>query len=158
MSKLSDESGSSGERQNSYGSTSTLRLCTPNFGLTHMVLPKPLALQQLHIPPPPSIPPSSYDYYEIPSDHHNYYSLNDCIDCLQSENVPIYATNRRPSSSMTMREAEYGIYGHGPATGPPPSIEPIYGTTPYHFGLDKKGLLQIDYSCNWNNLHRYISK
>ena len=30
--------------------------------------------------------------------------------------------------------------------------------TPQHFSLSKKGLLQIDYSCNWNNLDRYIAK
>lgn len=29
---------------------------------------------------------------------------------------------------------------------------------PNNFGLSKKGLLQIDYSFNWNNLHRFIAK
>jgi len=141
-----DGDSSSTDLQNSCDSASTLRLCTPNFGLTRIVLPKPPPLHELHIPPPPSVPPSSsYDYYEIPSDS-NYYSLNDCMECLQTENVPIYATNRGlPRSSMPDYdpEANYGS---------------IYCSTPYHFGLDKKGLLQIDYSCNWNNLHRYITK
>lgn len=111
-----------------------------------MVMPKPLALQALELPPPPSVPPSSYDYYDS-SDNNNYYSLNDCMDCLQTENVPIYATNRGGGTRSVMAEGE-GIYG----------ISDRYCSTPYHFGLDKKGLLQIDYSCNWNNLHRYISK
>uniref|UniRef100_A0A336L340 CSON015007 protein n=1 Tax=Culicoides sonorensis TaxID=179676 RepID=A0A336L340_CULSO len=137
-----ESSAHSAERTNSFDSmSSTLQLCTPNFGLNRMVVPKPMPITELHLPPPPSIPPSSYDYYEIPSEANNYYSLNDCIDCLQSENVPIYATNRTPKS----------IYE-------PTYVSAPYCSTPYHFGLDKKGLLQIDYSCNWNNLHRYIHK
>lgn len=110
-----------------------------------MVMPKPMALHALELPPPPSIPPSTYDCYDYSSDNNNYYSLNDCMDCIATENVPIYATNRSTRSVLDPNEAIYGISER-------------YCSTPYHFGLDKKGLLQIDYSCNWNNLHRYISK
>lgn len=76
-------------------------------------------------------PPPIYDYYELPPEH-NYCSLNDCYEC---GNIPLYDTTlrRRKKSSNV-----------------------IY--TPNHFGLNKKGLLQIDYSCNWNNLDRYIAK
>lgn len=28
---------------------------------------------------------------------------------------------------------------------------------PNNFGLSKRGLLQIDYSFNWNNLYRFIT-
>lgn len=137
---MESSNGTSVERNNSFDSMSTLQLCTPNFGLNRVVMPKPLPIHELHIPPPPSLPPSSsYDYYEIPSENHNYYSLNDCVECIQTENVPIYATNRRTRS---LYEPTY--------------VSAPYCSTPYHFGLDKKGLLQIDYSCNWNNLQRFI--
>lgn len=36
--------------------------------------------------------------------------------------------------------------------------QPIYSTSTPQFSLNKKGLLQIDYSCNWNCLDFNFSK
>lgn len=176
-------------------SMSALRLHTPGFGKTAtnrrpIVLPKPLP--QLEFPGPPS-----YDYYEpsccyMPLPAHlghpvplleqpslvapggNYYSLNDCLECVRQEveHVPLYAPSHQSpmrrrsrsasvvSMSMARRPSQIGI---------PPAVDPstavsIAATnantcyTPQHFSLSKKGLLQIDYSCNWDNLDRYIAK
>ncbi|XP_055598884.1 uncharacterized protein LOC129748342 [Uranotaenia lowii] len=98
------------------------------------------------------------------------------------EHVPLYATSRqspmrrrsRSTSvvshmSMARRPSHIGVPPLPPppvATGPvdPSSAVSIAATnanvcyTPQHFSLSKKGLLQIDYSCNWDNLDRYITK
>lgn len=130
---------------------STLQLHTAGgFRVRPLVLPKPLP--HLDFPAPPS-----YDYYEIPSDN-NYYSINttECMECVNNDkyntinnNVPLYATNQRKRRNSC-------CYG---TTGAPieDSTATRYGPI-NRFGLSKKGLLQIDYSCNWNNLDRYIAK
>jgi len=134
------ETSSSTERNSSSDSTiSTLRLHTPGFGVANgqrsLVLPKPTP--HIEFPGPPS-----YDYYEIPIEN-SYCSLNEFFDCASmgqgggsdgSGNVPLYATTRRRSRS---------------------SNGTLYSSN--RFGLSKKGLLQIDYSCNWNNLDKYIA-
>nr|XP_029730724.1 uncharacterized protein LOC109408775 [Aedes albopictus]XP_029730725.1 uncharacterized protein LOC109408775 [Aedes albopictus] len=183
-------------------SMSALRLHTPGFGKSAtnrrpIVLPKPLP--QLEFPGPPS-----YDYYEpsccylaalpppIPPHHShpaiplleqpslaagsgNYYSLNDCLECVRQEveHVPLYAASRTSpmrrrsrsasviSVSMVRRPSQIGIPA---AVVDPSTAVSIAATnanvcyTPQHFSLSKKGLLQIDYSCNWDNLDRYIAK
>lgn len=167
---LIDIETSSGDRNSSCGSSvSTLQLHTPGFGVAsgqrRMVLPKPPP--NLEFPGPPS-----YDYYELPAselhlqqqliqqqqqqlmshhsgsggggsptiDQHSYCSLNDCYECISNSNIPLYDTLR-------MRKNSGGgcdVYDQQVQIN--------------HFGLSKKGLLQIDYSCNWNNLDRYIAK
>lgn len=83
--------------------------------------------------PPPSIEfpgPPSHDYHELP--YEDYTTSTDCYECVSALNIPLYDTLKRESPSYVSRNN--------------------------HFGLSKKGLLQIDYSCNWNNLDRYIAK
>lgn len=98
------------------------------------------------IKPPPQIEfpaPPPYEYLDILSGSENYCSLPECTECetgVLEDNVPIY--DRRGSIKRHR--------GHSPSLG---ALYP-----PNHFSLSKKGLLQIDYSCNWNNLNRYIAK
>lgn len=76
------------------------------------------------------------------SEANTYCSLTECAyDCVP-DHVPVYAI----SNPATMRR-------RSTAVGSPPIVQP-----PNNFGLSKRGLLQIDYSFNWNNLHRFISK
>lgn len=125
------ESRSSPDSRSSYvdsGSSAALRLHTPGFGPAS-------GRRRLVLPkPPPQLEfpaPPSYDYC-IPMSENNYCSLSECYDCL-SENIPLYA-------SSTYRSGRSSFY------------------KPHRFGLSKKGLLQIDYSCNWNDLDRLITK
>lgn len=77
------------------------------------------------------------------SESNTYCSLAECAyDCVP-DHVPVYAI----SNPATMRRRNATI------AGSPPVLQP-----PNNFGLSKRGLLQIDYSFNWNNLHRIISK
>ncbi|XP_058066908.1 histone-lysine N-methyltransferase SETD1B [Anopheles bellator] len=150
----------------------------------YMPLPPP--------PPPPPPPPhhvaSHYHHHPhhhhplasppsiagtiLSEDHHNYYTLNDCLECArqEAEHVPLYATTS--SASPTRRRSRsVSVVSHSMSLARRPSqmLDPataiaIAAThanvcyTPQHFSLSKKGLLQIDYSCNWNNLDRYIAK
>lgn len=87
---------------------------------------------QLQFPPPP------YDYpYEDP-DESDAQTVMECQECsLSYDSGNIYGS----SSS----ELYYP--------------QPIYNTSPpSHFSLSKKGLLQIDYSCNWNYLDMDFNK
>lgn len=94
--------------------------------------PKPM----LEFPPPPPY----YDPYDLSSDSGTV--LEECVECSLSagapsppDNVPIYATGN------SLRRTS-----------------PKFQTTPRHFGLSKKGLLQIDYSCNWQCLDFNFNK
>ncbi|XP_053658947.1 uncharacterized protein LOC128708015 [Anopheles marshallii] len=124
--------------------------------------------------PPPSVTGT------ILSDHHNYYTLNDCLECArqEAEHVPLYATTssgglpgtaggsptRRRSRSVSVVSQSMSLARRPSQMLDPATAIAIAATnanvcyTPQHFSLSKKGLLQIDYSCNWNNLDRYIAK
>lgn len=80
------------------------------------------------------------------SEANTYCSLTECAyDCVP-DHVPVYAI----SNPATMRR-------RSTAVGSPAPIM-HHHQPPNNFGLSKRGLLQIDYSFNWNNLHRFISK
>uniref|UniRef100_A0A182N3I8 Uncharacterized protein n=1 Tax=Anopheles dirus TaxID=7168 RepID=A0A182N3I8_9DIPT len=148
-------------------------------------------------PPPPPPPPPAHGHHfhhhhhgappsiagTILSDHHNYYTLNDCLECArqEAEHVPLYATTssgtgvlpgtgatgsptRRRSRSVSVVSQSMSLARRPSQMLDPATAIAIAATnanvcyTPQHFSLSKKGLLQIDYSCNWNNLDRYIAK
>ncbi|KFB50255.1 hypothetical protein ZHAS_00018332 [Anopheles sinensis] len=143
-------------------------------------------------PPPPPPPPAHHGHYHHPlplvpppmsmgppsvagtilSDQHNYYTLNDCLECArqEAEHVPLYATTsstsptRRRSRSVSVVSQSMSLARRPSQMLDPATAIAIAATnanvcyTPQHFSLSKKGLLQIDYSCNWNNLDRYIAK
>ncbi|XP_053681322.1 uncharacterized protein LOC128732177 [Anopheles nili] len=140
-------------------------------------------------PPPPPPPPAHFHHHHghaplpvgppssvsgtILSDHHNYYTLNDCLECArqEAEHVPLYATTSTAGSPTRRRSRSVSVVSQSMSLARRPSqmLDPataiaIAATnanvcyTPQHFSLSKKGLLQIDYSCNWNNLDRYIAK
>ncbi|EDS44031.1 conserved hypothetical protein [Culex quinquefasciatus] len=113
----------------------------------------------------------------------NYYSLAppDCFECARQqeqviEHVPLYATGGRQSQSghspMRRRSRSASVVSMSLARRPslvsvPPTVDPTTAVsiaatnanvcyTPQHFSLSKKGLLQIDYSCNWDNLDQSL--
>ncbi|XP_050322636.1 uncharacterized protein LOC126754580 isoform X1 [Bactrocera neohumeralis] len=107
---------------------------------------------QLQFPAPPSLPPPTFSHdYSNPYATLPHCSVSDCYDCsmIYGSPQPVYDlysngecsnkgstiySSTRPSSSLYS-----GIYAH-------------------KFGLSKKGLLQIDYSCSWNDLDRIMSR
>ncbi|XP_002033507.2 uncharacterized protein LOC6608788 [Drosophila sechellia] len=109
---------------------------------------------QIDFPAPPPLSPA-YDYCN-PYATLPYCSIPDCSECQQQ----IYAA---PS-------ALYGTMG-GVVGGDGSRVR---GSSPHHssggdsslysgiyarkFGLSKKGLLQIDYSCSWNDLDRVMQR
>lgn len=113
-----------------------------------IVLPKPEP--QIEFPAPPPPPSSAYEYYtnvSVPSSHYD----SRCYECVD-EHMPLYATN--PTMARQKRRtgrstSSSSIYGYVMEVEEPQYFE--------RFGLSKKGLLQIDYSCNWNNLQRMIT-
>ncbi|XP_055531417.1 uncharacterized protein LOC129722173 [Wyeomyia smithii] len=142
----------------------------------YMPLPPPIPAHHIPLLESSSVPPSM-------AGGGNYYTLNDCFECARQEveHVPLYATSRQSPMrrrsrsisvvSMARRPSQIGMPGPVLAIGPPSpvSVDPstavsIAATnanvcyTPQHFSLSKKGLLKIDYSCNWDNLDRYIAK
>lgn len=71
-------------------------------------------------------PPPPYDYDPYDLDSSDAHTVLECQECSLSMDKKIYASRS----------------------------DDIYytPTPPRHFSLSKKGLLQIDYSCNWNCL------
>lgn len=159
-----DIESSSTERNSSCsrGSTvSTLQLHTPGFGVQshhQIVLPKPEPHIEFPAPPPPPLPhhSSAYEYYtnvSAPSSSSQYDSR--CYECVDDPHM-LYGTNpntpkvqRRPQRRLRRSTSTSNLYEYFMDYE-----EPIYYE---RFGLSKKGLLQIDYSCNWNNLQRMIT-
>lgn len=147
---LDIEESSTEHNSSSSGSTvSTLQLHTPGFGVRasgrrSIVLPKPEPI--INFPPAP--PPHEYYHHQLPlqqssaldDNNESYCSLTECFECL-NDNVPVYATTNLTTISRR---------------GGCPSQPTRY--PPNNFGLSKRGLLQIDYSFNWNNLYRFITK
>lgn len=97
---------------------------------------------------PYSVP--TYEYCNPYMESFPYGSISECYECLtQNQNAAalIYASPSILSPSL---------YGSTLGCGTSSSIySGIYGNK---FGLSKKGLLQIDYSCSWNDLDRVIGR
>ncbi|KAH8401973.1 hypothetical protein KR009_008961 [Drosophila setifemur] len=104
---------------------------------------------QIDFPAPPPLSPA-YDYCN-PYATLPYCSIPDCSDCQQQGSTLIY---NAPSTL-------YGTLG-GPRGASPHSSggdSSLYsGIYARKFGLSKKGLLQIDYSCSWNDLDRVMQR
>ncbi|XP_058829395.1 nucleoprotein TPR-like [Topomyia yanbarensis] len=141
----------------------------------YMPLPPPIPSHHMPLLEASTVPPSI-------SGGGNYYTLNDCFECARQEveHVPLYAPSRQSpmrrrsrsmsvvSMSMARRPSQVSM-APTLVVAPPVPVDSstavsIAATnanvcyTPQHFSLSKKGLLQIDYSCNWDNLDRYIAK
>lgn len=104
---------------------------------------------QIDFPAPPPLSPA-YDYCN-PYATMPYCSLPDCTECQQQATSLIYAA---PSTL-------YGTLAGGRAATQcdSPSDSSLYaGIYARKFGLSKKGLLQIDYSCSWNDLDRVMGR
>lgn len=168
---VSDVETSSVEQTSSCsgGSTmSTLQLHTPGFGVQSrrsIVLPKPMPHIEFPAPPPPfpellTSSSSAYDCYAsvpipayqspkaIPTSDYDSSRLrrsSQCCDCID-DGMPLYATGKR----NRRRSSVYGSYDDYATIQQPVYLE--------RFALSKKGLLQIDYSCNWNHLQKMIGK
>ncbi|XP_062136842.1 uncharacterized protein LOC133846107 [Drosophila sulfurigaster albostrigata] len=109
------------------------------------------AAPQIDFPAPPPLSPA-YDYCN-PYATMPYCSLPDCAECQQQATSLIYAA---PSTL-------YGTLAGGRAaamqSSDSPSDSSLYaGIYARKFGLSKKGLLQIDYSCSWNDLDRVMGR
>ncbi|XP_053965250.1 uncharacterized protein LOC128867782 [Anastrepha ludens] len=104
----------------------------------------------LEFPAPPSLPPPPLAYdYSNPYATLPYCSVSECYDCSM-----IYATS--PSMYGYMDASNKGSTIYGSTVGRRPSSSLCSGIYGNKFGLSKKGLLQIDYSCSWNDLDRII--
>lgn len=164
-------SPSSTERNNSScgtSSVSSLMLHTPGFGAAasnrrRLVLPKPAPRLEFPAPPP-------YDYCISTTcpcleNSNNYYTLSSsCPECsLTPTTTPDYNFSiYSPLSSIYggIRGVDGSLYGVGSGCGGGgggKSSLCSYNTYSSKFGLSKKGLLQIDYSYNWDDLDRYIA-
>lgn len=120
---------------------------------------------QIDFPAPPPLSPA-YDYCN-PYATMPYCSLPDCQECQQQATSLIYAA---PSTlygtlAAAARGARAGSGGSGgggnQAISPcdSPSDSSLYaGIYARKFGLSKKGLLQIDYSCSWSDLDRVMGR
>lgn len=150
---------------------STLQLHTPGFGVQSrrsIVLPKPIPHIEFPAPPPPfpelmqsnssaydcyaSIPIPNYQSTNNDYDLYSQRRISQCCECIDN-NVPLYATEgvRGDDGKRNRRRSSiYGGYDDYATIQQPVYLE--------RFALSKKGLLQIDYSCNWNHLQRMISK
>ncbi|XP_017039309.1 uncharacterized protein LOC108086775 [Drosophila ficusphila] len=110
---------------------------------------------QIDFPAPPPLSPA-YDYCN-PYATLPYCSVPDCSECQQQ----IYSA---PSTLYgTMGGAGGGGEGGSRVRGSSPHSSggdsSLYsGIYARKFGLSKKGLLQIDYSCSWNDLDRVMQR
>lgn len=108
---------------------------------------------QIEFPAPPPLSPA-YDYCN-PYATLPYCSLPDCQECQQQATSLIYAA----PSTLYGTLAGAGRRGRGGSQCDSPSDSSLYaGIYARKFGLTKKGLLQIDYSCSWNDLDRVMGR
>lgn len=106
---------------------------------------------QIDFPAPPPLSPA-YDYCN-PYATLPYCSLPDCSECQQQATSLIYAA---PSTLYgTLGGGQRGASPHSSGGGDSSLYSGIYARK---FGLSKKGLLQIDYSCSWNDLDRVMQR
>ncbi|XP_055621645.1 uncharacterized protein LOC129765392 [Toxorhynchites rutilus septentrionalis] len=169
-----------------FGKTSRRPIVLPK-PVPHLEFPGPPSYDYYeasccYMPLSPAIPPHHIPLLEPPTvspsiaSGGDYYALNDCFECARQEvdHIPLYATSRQ-TSPMHRRSRSVSVASMSVARRPshigisPPVMDPATAVsiaatnanvcyTPQHFSLSKKGLLQIDYSCNWDNLDRYIAK
>lgn len=102
-------------------------------------------------------PEPTVDYPSVPYDYCSPYgetpyasvcSLPDCYECLaHNQNALLY------SNPLSIYEGSF--YGSTLSRRSESLYSNTYGNK---FGLSKKGLLQIDYSCSWNDLDRIIGR
>lgn len=108
---------------------------------------------QLQFPAPPSLAPPSVSHdYSNPYATLPHCSFSDCYNCsmIYGSLPPVYDLY---SSNLECSNKGNTIYSR---TRPSSSLSSgIYG---HKFGLSKKGLLQIDYSCSWNDLYRIMTR
>lgn len=108
---------------------------------------------QLEFPAPPSLPPPTLSHdYSNPYATLPYCSVSDCYDCsmIYDSSPPVYGLYNGNGNCSNNKSTIYG------STRSSSSLySGIYG---HKFGLNKKGLLQIDYSCSWNDLDRIMSR
>lgn len=116
--------------------------------------------------PPPSVPPT-YDYCN-PYATLPCCSVSDCYECLsqaaqqhQQHHQQLYgshsvyggtATNTTPDSCYDCSLGPTNSLGRRPSSS---LYSGIYSSK---FGMSQKGLLQIDYSCSWNDLDRIMTR
>lgn len=139
---------------------------TPGFGIRasgrrSIVLPKPVP--HIEFPAPPSTrPPTSNTFVSHEHQHHHQYNSFDDTTTIAYPSLSthmadgIYSSNYDCYECLMMNENHIPLYVTKQHAS---SIENLYQQyPPNNFGLSKKGLLQIDYSFNWNNLHRFMTK
>uniref|UniRef100_A0A1B0ADA2 Uncharacterized protein n=1 Tax=Glossina pallidipes TaxID=7398 RepID=A0A1B0ADA2_GLOPL len=158
---------SSSERHSSigedYGSNTIQRHSLSSYGALKRRTLKPAP--QLEFPAPPPLPPT-YDYCN-PYATLPCCSVSDCYECL-SQSQQVYGAQSIYGSIPTSTNIScYSSLGCG-LNGGCSSIystlgrrssstlcNGIYGNK---FGMSNKGLLQIDYSCSWNDLNRVMGR
>ncbi|KAL5286643.1 hypothetical protein ACFFRR_007953 [Megaselia abdita] len=117
---------------------------------------------KVDFPPPPPNP--AYITSDDISPYHDtgYRSISDYYGSGHSSLSP--PASYHPSPNMIYGSSMYGaINGSGGSGGP---VDSIYDTSRKtssiysygNIGLSKKGLLQIDYSCSWDDLDRMIGR
>lgn len=117
---------------------------------------------KVDFPPPPPNP--AYITSDDISPYHDtgYRSISDYYGSGHSSLSP--PASYQPSPNMIYGSSMYGaINGSGGSGGP---VDSIYDTSRKtssiysygNIGLSKKGLLQIDYSCSWDDLDRMIGR
>ncbi|XP_023032105.1 uncharacterized protein LOC6643437 [Drosophila willistoni] len=111
------------------------------------------SVPQIDFPAPPPLSPAN-DYCN-PYATLPYCSIPDCNECQYHATSLIYAA---PSTL-------YGTLGGGRAKSQSPQSQIDSGDSSLYsgiysrkFGLSKKGLLQIDYSCSWTDLDRVMGR
>ncbi|KAH8301571.1 hypothetical protein KR059_006101 [Drosophila kikkawai] len=110
---------------------------------------------QIDFPAPPPLSPA-YDYCN-PYATLPYCSIPDCSECQQQATSLIYAA---PSTLYgTLGVADRTLERRGASPHSSGGDSSLYsGIYARKFGLSKKGLLQIDYSCSWNDLDRVMQR
>lgn len=114
---------------------------------------------QIEFPAPPPLSPA-YDYCN-PYATLPYCSLPDCQECQQQATSLIYAAPSTLYGTLAGAGAGRGGRREGSQVHQcdSPSDSSLYaGIYARKFGLSKKGLLQIDYSCSWNDLDRVMGR
>ncbi|XP_005184442.2 uncharacterized protein LOC101898544 [Musca domestica] len=142
--------------------TATMPRKSSNYGALPMrKVSKPAP--KLEFPaPPPSVPPT-YDYCN-PYATLPCCSVNDCYECQAVQQQQLQAVQQQSIYGT------HSIYGSAPSPdncydcslgsslGRRPSSSLYSGIYSSKFGMSKKGLLQIDYSCSWNDLDRIMTR
>uniref|UniRef100_A0A1I8Q8Q6 Uncharacterized protein n=1 Tax=Stomoxys calcitrans TaxID=35570 RepID=A0A1I8Q8Q6_STOCA len=157
-------STSSAEPHSSLGDGDYLSATIPrkssNYGHLSPKRNFPKPAPKLDFPAPPISVPPSYDYCN-PYATLPCCSITDCYECLSQ------ATQQLQQHQLYSSRSIYGpsispdsCYDCMPtqSLGRRPSSSLYSGIYSSKFGMSKKGLLQIDYSCSWNDLDRIMTR